>query len=198
MGTPTATNIMKSGAIVYYAALGEALPDETTVAAGASWGGNWARIGYTGAPLVWTIEDERALINVEEELMALDEHRISFNSMLKTEMAEITGDHLALLLGGTVSTTAAGASQKGYEELDIDPTSLLTKYIVGFEGERIIADGSTQPLRVFAEKMTWKVAGDVTFTKKSDTYVKLPIEARILKGTNYALRFQRVTAAATS
>lgn len=198
MGAVSATEIMKSGAIVYYAALGESLPDETSIAAGADWAGNWTRIGYTGDPLVWTIEDERAVIKVEEELMDLDEHRIAFNSMLATTMAQITADHLALLLGGSVSTTAAGASQKGYDELDIDPTSLLTKYIIGFEGEHQIADGSTQPLRVFAEKATWKVNGDVEFTKKGDTYAKLPVIAKILKGTNYALRFQRVTAAATS
>ena len=197
MAAPSVTEIMKSGAIVYYAATGEALPDETTVAAGAAWGGNWTRIGYTGDPLVWTVEDERATVDVEEELVSLDEHRIAFNSMLATSMAQVTAAHLAILLGGTVSTTAAGASQKGYDELDINPTSLLTKYIIGFEGEHQIADGSTQPMRIFAEKATWRVNGDIEFTKKGDTYVKLPIEGKILKGTNYALRFQRVTAAAT-
>lgn len=198
MGTPAATNILKSGAWVYYAAVGEAVPDETTVAAGTTWGGNWARIGYTAAPLVWTLEDERALIEVEEELIAVDEHRIKFGSMIATELAEVTADYYALLFGGTVSTTSAGSSQKGYEELDLNPTSLLTKYALGFEGVRQIADGSTQPLRVFTQKSTFRINGETEFSQKTDTYSKIPIAMRVLKGSTYPLRFQRVTAAATA
>jgi len=198
MGDPVATNILKSNATVWYAPAGEALPDETSVAAGGDWGGNWERIGYTAAPLIWTLTDERAVIEVQEERIALDEYGTRFESMLATELSELTADYLALLMGGTVSTTSAGASQKGYEQLDIDPGFILTKYIIGFEGVRQIADGSNQPLRVFAEKSTFKINGDVEFDSKSDTYTRLPIMLRVLKGTNYALRFQRVTAAAMS
>lgn len=198
MGTPSVTNILKTGAIVWYAPYGEAIPDETTVAGAASWGGNWARIGYTAAPLIQNHEDERMLIEVEEELWALDEHRTKAGGMLTTELSEITADYYALLFGGTVSTTVAGASQKGFEQLDINPTSLITKYALGFEGLYQIADGSTQPIRVFAEKATFKINGDTEWSQKTDTYSKIPIAMRVLKGTNYPLRFQRITAAATS
>lgn len=198
MGDPVVSNILKSNARVWYAPAGEALPDETTVAAEGDWGGNWERVGYTAAPLVWTLTDERAVVEVQEERFALDEYGTRFESTLSTELAEVTGDYLALLMGGIVSTTAAGSSQKGYEQLDIDPSFILTKYIVGFEGLRQLANGTTQPIRVFAERATFKINGDVEFDSKSDTYTRLPVMLRVLKGSTYPLRFQRVTAAATS
>ena len=196
MGDPVATNILRSNALAYYAPEGEAVPDETTVAAGAAWGGNWARFGYTAAPLPLTLNEERGVVAVEEELMPIDQFGINLTPTLTTELAELTADYLALLFGGTVSTTAAGASQKGYEELGINPTGLITKYAFGFEGSYINADGDTEPVRVFAQRATFKINGDLVFSKKTDTYVRTPIMIQVLGGvaTGSPLTFQRVTA----
>ena len=200
MSAPNAVNILRSNAVVWYAPEGETEPDETSVAAEAAWGGNWARIGYTAAPLTWTLNEERGLIAVEEELMPIDQFGMNLIPTFTTELAEVTADYLALLFGGTVSTTAAGASQKGYEELDIDPTGLVVKYALGFEAVRLVS-GVAQPTRVFFRRATFKINGDLVYSKKTDTYVRVPIMVQALGGVAGGaapIRFQRVTAAATS
>lgn len=200
MGTPVATNIMRSNALIYYAPEGETVPDETSVDAGDAWGGNWARIGYTAAPLTLTLNEERGVIVVEEELMPIDQFGMNLTPTMTTELAELIADYLALLFGGTVSTTAAGASQKGYEELGINPTGLITKYAVGIEGSYINAASDTEPVRIFAQRATFQINGDLVWSKKTDTYVRVPIMIQVLGGVSSGspLTFQRVTAEATS
>ena len=51
MATPVVANILKTGAVLWNVPTGETVPDETSVAVGAAWGGNWARVGYTKEPL---------------------------------------------------------------------------------------------------------------------------------------------------
>lgn len=199
MGTPTASNIIKSGAIMWRAPVGETLPDETTISAGEAWGGNWERMGYTGEPLKLTIEDERMAFEVEEELMEVDERRIKFSAMAETALAELTAEYLEVIFGGTTSTTAAGAGQVGYEELEIDPDVLTNKYAVGFEGVRMDASENELPFRIFFAKVSYALAGEIEFSKKTDTYTKVPISCKILKPDSGApITWQRVTAPATS
>lgn len=54
----TATNIMVVSAQVYILATGTALPDETSVVAGATWGAGWTDLGYTLTPLVTGVDVE--------------------------------------------------------------------------------------------------------------------------------------------
>jgi len=66
MAAPSVTNIVHTGAWLYNAPVGEANPDETTVAYGAAWGGNWVRVGYTKAPLTMAYESEEADVAVSQ------------------------------------------------------------------------------------------------------------------------------------
>lgn len=199
MGTPTAANIIKSGAVIYKAPVGETVPDETTIGAGVAWGGNWERIGYTGAPLKLMIDDTKMVIEVEEELMEVDERRIKFSASAETALAELTADYLSMIFGGTVSTTAAGAGQVGYEELDIDPDVLTDKFAFGFEGTRYDASENELAFRIFFGKCGVSLNGELEFSKKTDSYTQVPIKIKILKPDSDApVTWQRVTAPATS
>ena len=62
----TAANILVSPAQLYVSATGTALPDETTVAAGASWGAGWTDLGYTLTPLALGVDVETLELEVEQ------------------------------------------------------------------------------------------------------------------------------------
>lgn len=200
MGAPTRANIMKSGAVIWYAPEGEALPDETSVNAGASWGGTWVRVGFTAAPVTFLYEDERMEIEVQEMLVAFDEWRTKESCTLTTALAEITGEYLALLTGDTVTTVAAGASQKGYEHFSVGNNDRVKVYAVGFEGIRYDANNNALPFRLFIPRATFKMDGEIEFSRRTDVYVNLPITIKGLgdTSTGKVAIFQRVTAAATS
>ncbi len=201
MSDPVVSNIFKSGAILWYAPAGEALPDETTVGAGDAWGGNWARLGFTSMPLSCLYEFDEADIEVEEYLAAVDRYKQAEKGTLETKLAELTADYLALVGGGTVTTVAAGAGQVGYEELDIGGVIILTKYIVGFEGIRYDASDNGLPVRVFARRCTMKINGALEFSKRDENYPGIPVQIKALADTDNNGRlftWQRVTAPATS
>lgn len=202
MATPVVTNLIKSGAVVWYAPTGEAVPDETTVAYGAAWGGNWARVGYTKAPLTFTYEDTRSDIKVEEVLAAVDQRRIEEAVTFETMLAELTGAYLQLAAGGqgTVSSTAAGVGQKAYEEITFGDEPIITKKAWGFEGMYLDSAGTEQPIRVFIYKGAATLNGALEFSKKSDDYTGIPLQVKAFADTDNSNRlwtFQRVTAPAT-
>jgi hypothetical protein len=96
MGAPSVADIIKSGAMIYIAPAGEALPDETTVAAGASWGGTWVRVGYTKEPLTVEYEPEEHEVEVEEHLAPVDRWKTKETLRMETVLAEsegISGSH---------------------------------------------------------------------------------------------------------
>ena len=199
MSNPTAANILKSKAILYIAPAGETLPDETSIDVDEAWGGNWARVGYTKTPTVLVLEEEQFDVEVQEILMAIDRVAIKQTARFETTLAEVTAEYIALLLGGTPATTSAGAGQKGYEQLDVVSRFLLTKYVVGLEGSRLVS-GVAQPVRFYFPRCTLMVGGEIEFSQKTSDYSGLPIQISALgndAGTAW-FQMQRVTAAASS
>jgi len=148
MADPVVTNILKSGAIAWIAPTGEAFPDETTVAAGAVWGGQWARLGFTKEPLKLAYEDEEHEIEVEEFLGAVGRKKIGEKAMIETVLSELMADYLKYGMDGAVTTTAAGASQKAFSELLVGNDSEKTVYTIGFEGVRYNASAVALPQRM--------------------------------------------------
>lgn len=203
MANPVVANILKTGAVLWYAPTGETVPDETSVAFGGAWGGNWARVGYTKEPLALIYTDTRHSIKVQEVLGVVREFRIEEDAMLETVLAELTGAYLQLAAGGqgTLASTAAGAGQKAYEQITLGGEEEITEKSWGFEGIYLDASGNDFPVRVFVHKGTAKINGNIEFSKKSDDYVGIPIQIHVLADTSSSDRmftFQRVTAAATS
>lgn len=204
MGTPTASNILKTGATLYYAPVGEALPDETTVALGAAWGGNWERVGYTEDGVTLGYSDTRHRVEVEESLIAVKEVRIAEEMVVETTLAETTAEYLVLLIGGgAVSTTAAGASQKAYEQVGLGNEGTPQEYSIGLEGTFVAADGVEHPVRWFFDRVTLSLGGEMKYSRRSADHTTLPFRAAVLAPVTAGFSgrpfiFQRVTAPASS
>jgi hypothetical protein len=205
MATPVVNNIIHSGAILWNAPVAEASPDESSVAFGGAWGGNWVRVGYTKAPLTLAYESEEADINVEEELAPVKRFRIGENLTVETVLAEFTAEYLQKAAGNqdTISETAAGASQDAYEETGLGGDSTITERKWGFEARFIETDGTAQPIRFFVHIATAMINGNLEFSSKADDYPGIPIQIKALTDESQSagqklVLFQRVTAEATS
>lgn len=200
MADPVVTNILKSGAVAWVAPEGTAFPDETTIAAGAAWGGAWARWGFTKEPLKLAYEDEEHDINVEEFLAALGRKKIGEESSMETVLSELAGDYLKYAMDGALTTTAAGAAQKGFEELLVGNDSEKTVYTVGFEGIRYNATGVALPIRIGYWRCTLRLNGELEFSRRSDDHSGVPLQVKALANTTTGrlIWINRVTAPATS
>jgi hypothetical protein len=204
MAAPSVTNIVHTGAWLYNAPTGEANPDETTVAYGAAWGGNWVRVGYTKAPLTVAYESEESDVTVEEELPPVKRFRISENLTLETTLAEFTAAYLQLAAGNqtAVTETAAGGAQKAYEYTSLGGDPTITEKKWGLEWRHITSAGVEQPGRLFIHKGTAMINGALEFSQKADDYPGIPIQIKALSDTTQSAgaklcRFERVTAPVT-
>ena len=205
MATPAVVNITHTGAVLWYAPVGEANPDETTVAYGGSWGGNWARVGYTKAPLTLAYESEESDVTVEEELAPVKRFRIGENLIVETVLAELTLTYLELAGADqdTVTTTAAAAGQDAYEAAGLGGDAVMTEKKWGFEWRHIESDGTAQPARCFIHKGTAMINGALEFSQKADDYPGTPIQIKALTDTTQSAGqklclFERVTGEKTS
>lgn len=204
MGNPVVANVIKSGARLYVAPTGEANPDETSVAYDAAWGGNWVRVGYTKEMLKVIYESEEFEIEVEEELGAIKRRRVKEKVTLETILAELTANYVQLAASNqdTVTTTPAGAAQRGYEETGLGGVAVLTEKKWGFEGLYLDDSGNEFPIRLFVHIATAMVNGNLEFSQKTTDYVGVPIQIKALMDTSQNagqkfLKFQRVTAEVT-
>lgn len=195
------TDILITPARILKAPVGETLPDETSVAYGGSWGGNWASVGYTLQPL--TMSYNREVFGLKLEQLNGDAKRRVTDEVVKFEtvLAEATPDNLQLAIGGTVSATSAGASQVAFEDLDVGGAVQMDELAWGIEGFYENASGTQFPVRIFVYKATAVLNGQLTFAKAAAAGVPLQIsampDASKSLGANL-VKFQRVTAAATS
>lgn len=197
MADPVVTNILKSGAICWYAPAGTAFPNENSVGAGVAWGGNWKKLGFTKEPVKLAYEDEEHEIEVEEFLAAVGRVKIGEKGTLETVLSELTADYLQLGVDGTVTTTAAGPSQVAKEELVVGNVSKKTQYVLGFEGIRYDATGNVLPIRVGFYICTLHLNGELKFSRRDDDHTGVPLQAQALgdpANSGRVIWFQRTTA----
>jgi len=201
MGTPVVANIIKSGAWLYSAPVGEANPDETSVIYGAAWAGNWERVGFTKAPLTALYDSEEFDVEVEEELAPVKRWRIKETGVWETILAELTAEYLQLAASNqdTVSETAAAGGQKAYEETGLGGEVVLTEKKWGIEGLFLNANGDEEPIRIFMHKGTGRLNGPLEFSQKTTDYVGTNLQIKALTDTTQSAgqklwMFQRVTA----
>jgi hypothetical protein len=204
MSNPVVANVIKSGARLYVAPTGESNPDETSVAYGAAWGGNWARVGYTKAPLVMAYTSEEFDVEVEEELGPIKRRRVRETMTLETVLAELTAAYLQIAASDqdSVSETPAGGAQKAYEETGLGGEAILTEKKWGFEGLFITSGGDEEPIRLFVHIGTAMVNGNLEFSQKTTDYTGIPIQIKALADTSQSegqkfCLFQRVTSETT-
>ncbi len=195
------TDILITPARLWKAPVGETLPDESSVDYGDSWGGNWEDVGYTLQPL--TMSYDRTLFELEvEQVTGIVKRRVTKEmATFESVLAEATPDNLQLAIGGTVTTTAAGAGQVAFEDLDAGGDVQLDELAWGFEGFYENAEGAKFPVRIFVYKATSILNGQLTFAKAAAAGVPIQISAEADTGKavgSQLIKFQRVTAVATS
>lgn len=94
---------------LYKAPVGEALPADST-AYGTAWGGNWTDIGWTSEALIWNASLEEKDIFIQQATGAVKRAVTKEMHTFETKLTELTSENLQLALGGTATTTAAGAA----------------------------------------------------------------------------------------
>ena len=187
---------------VYYAPVGEANPDETTVAYNTAWGGNWINLGdfLEGEGVALSMAEEFTKVYTERSTAPKNAVRTRREAMITLTMAEHSVVNMALLLDGTAATTAAGASQKGFSDIPFGTNSDVDFYKWGIEGLRKDTADGNQPVRYFFHKGYIRLSGDINFAKQNPTGI--PIEITILGDGSQSAgeeigTLQIVTAAAT-
>lgn len=194
-------DILLSPASIWTAPVGEPLPDETTVEFGDDWGGNWVNAGYTTAPISLSRTVDEYELSVEQITNPVKRIITKETVMVETILAEQTRQNMALALNGTASVVAAGASQRGYEQVVAGGGTALNQYAVGFEGLYKTAANLEFPVRVILYICTVSMNGALEFSKAKEAGI--PVQVKTLADTSKAvgqqiLIWQKVTAEATS
>lgn len=195
------TDILVTPATIYYAPVGEALPDETSVGYGDAWGGNWTNLGYTLEPVSLSYETTTFELEVEQITLPVRRVRTGETVMIETTLAEMTATNLALVVDGSSTTTAAGVGQVGWDEILAGGSVDLSEYAFGFEGFRVTSANVRLPVRVFFYKGNAVLNGQLTFAKGAGAGI--PIQIKALPDTTQAageqiLVIHNVTAVATT
>ena len=193
-------DILISGATLYKAPTGEALPSADSIEFGEAWGGNWINLGYTLTPVSLQHESDELEVEVEQVAAAVKRLRIKDSAMIETSLAELTGANINLPLDGTATTTAAGSSVRGKTVVEAGGKTAITEYAVGFEGFLKLDGTISLPVRCFLYKATIQMGGKLEFSKKAATGI--PVQIKALADTSKVagkqlLRIEIVTAKAT-
>jgi len=196
-------DILVSPVNIYYAPYGATIPDETSIDFDEAWGGTWTNLGYTTAPLSMQWDEELFELELEQLTNPVKGMKTKESLMFETTLAELTAANLKLALGSTstISTTAAGAGQKGYSQFAFGGEVNLPVYAFGFEGFTLDANNNKLPKRIFVYRASFSLGGNLEFTKRAAAGIPLRIRAWAdtsqTAGQQLAI-FQSVTAVATS
>lgn len=168
------TDILLGSATVWYAPLGEELPNADVIGYGVAWGGNWTALGYTLTPLSCLLTYEEIEVMVPESAMPVKRKRVNERISLETTMAKLTGDALALVTGGVVSLSqpAGGLWREELEAGNASPEERTW----GFEGRYEADDGSVQPVRFQLYRATSTIGGAITFSKAGAAGIPLRVD----------------------
>ena len=175
-------------------------PPADTVVAGADWGGNWEKVGYTEAPLSSNYDFTELELKVEQELAIMKRRKTGESLIMETVLLELTAKKLAIVTSGTANSTAAAAAQVGKDELIVGGEYQIDEAAWGFEGIYTDASGNDFPVRSFVWKATAKL--NATQEYSSTAWVGIPIQIKALVDLSKAVgqklwKWQRVTAAVT-
>jgi hypothetical protein len=162
--------LMASATVLYRAPVGEALPS-ALIRHGEAWGGNWVDLGYTLEPLRFSLESDLVRVRVEQLLSAVRIFRRQEGLVIRTTLAELTSDNLALALDGAVTVS------DNYQIIEAGGDFAMREWAWGFEGYRLNSRGDKLAVRFFVHKGVAVLDGAVTMGKATATGIPLRIEA---------------------
>jgi hypothetical protein len=169
MAVPNVEQIVKSNAVVWVAPVGETLP-LSTLAAGADWGGNFERVGFTNAPLACNYTSESFPINVEEHLGAIRRYKTSHEASFETVLAEFSLDYLQYPTQGVVTDNTT------YFDMVVGDVAKVEERLWGFEGIRYLNDDSPKAVRLFFTRANAVLNGPLTFSKRDQSQVGISLK----------------------
>ena len=180
-------NILVGYAKIWYAPLGTAFPDETTIGYGVSWP-SWTYLGDTTEPL--TLEVDRNVFDVEiqQSNIPVKQSITKQTISLKTTLAEHTVTNLQLAFLGTASSTASGSGQKPYSQLAFGGETNPDYYAFGFEALYQTATNINEPVRYLFWKGSLTLDGNIAFDKGAAAGI--PISITILADTSKPVGIQ--------
>lgn len=202
MATYSSTKIMTAEAALLYAPLDTALPDETTVAWNTfgSWTG-WTMMGYTTQPAAINYTYDVFEVDVQQSLAPVRRRKTNERVQISSALAQLEGAILAVIYSGTNTTTAAGASQKGWDRVQFGGDPALDEYMFALEGWLEDTAGTKQPVRYFVYRATITQNGDISFDKNNVAAVPIQVaglsDSSKATGVNLA-EIHIVTAPATA
>lgn len=174
-------DVFVGAANLLYAPLGTSLPDETSVDVNdfASWPSGWIHLGYTSEGPAFTYSYEVFAVEAQQATAPLRRKKTTETLSISASLLQFDANHLALITGGTVTSTAAGASQKQYDKAIGGGEVELPEYMFAIESTRPDADGDLQPFRFFLFKGNITANGDISFAKNAATAIPTQINALI-------------------
>lgn len=202
------TDIMLTGAKLWYGPVGEALPDANTIGEDADWGGNWIALGELGDPLS-LVEETEVAEHGQQRMAPVRRSRKKQVFSFKSSLIEVNAANRALVRGynpGTVVTnTPAGASQVGLDLFDPNQGTgcarVFAEWVLAAEGIMCTPNDTIGFERIYITKGNFMSDGDVVYDQNSDE-VKLPFTFKALWNAAHAkgiaFMMQRKIANATS
>jgi hypothetical protein len=175
----SSSDVLVTEANILYAPTGTTLPDETSVAwkTFSGWAAGWVHLGYTAEASQMGLTYQTFDFFVEQATQPIIRRKTSEVLTLTISLAQFTGANLALVTGGTLTSTAAGASQKAYDKIIAGGDSNIPEYLVALEGYRPDSAGTKQPVRIFLHRCTITLNGNVQFAKAGGTVMPVTISA---------------------
>jgi len=182
---PTVADVVKSGAVIWFADVDTTKPTATNTDYNENWPSGWTRLGYTSAPVALAYESTEMDITVEEELAAIDRVRVAEAATIETTIAELTAEYFALAAGGQtiVTRTAQSATVKGNESTGLGGVANIEQQAWGVEGLYLTKNGVNEPIRFFFHKGTAMLNGPMSFSQKDTETTGVTLQIKALADT---------------
>lgn len=171
-----ASDIVVSGAKLYYANIGLAAPADTLNTT-AAWPAGWTYLGYTLEALTLNYSFDPLDIEVQQTMATVARTRMKEELTLETVLAEFTGTTLSLAMAGTNTVVPPGVATTGKETVTIGGDYNLPVKQWGIQGSYRDETGVERSIRVFVWRATVAEGGELAWDRTKPAGIPLQIRA---------------------
>ena len=200
-------NIIIGPGRVFRSMPNEVLPDETTVPyrgvpqtpPGMGWGGNWEDIGLLMAGSAVQMRHSATMKEIRADgfMLPLDRVPTARAISFAFTVLEYTPENLQLVFpDSTLTTTAAAAGQKGYQDLVIGSGQDNPAYAIGIEAFRKDSAGTKQPVRWRLYGASVEQDGETPFNQDNESMLPIVCHALHWDDAGQVAQLHYVTAPA--
>jgi hypothetical protein len=183
-------NIQQGRDFIFYDqayAAANALP--TPAAWNTPWGASWRDVGYSDGGIGFNIGTTYEDVLVDQEIDAVGVIPTGRDIRMTAQLAEFTITNLQASIGqGSVSTVAAGAGTRGYQDLAIANTIAVNYRTVGASINRSLGDSEAIQLAIWRGQCRSAVATSFVANAKAI----IPFEVQAFPDPNNANRVMTI------